>query len=102
MLAFQVQSVQYIAPGYEQALPPTVANASREDLQRMLMDSVRKTKARDKRITELTAEKDGLLAAQAASAPAENGGTTDHLQQQLQVAAPCLALGLRSVQAMQH
>ena len=67
-----------------QALPPSVANASREDLQRMLMDSLRKTKARDKRIADLAAEKESLIAAQAA-APTENGATTQHLEQQVQV-----------------
>ena len=71
-----------------QALPPSVANASREDLQRMLMDSLRKTKARDKRIADLTAEKDGLLAAAQSAqpeAPAENGDAAEHHAEQLQV-----------------
>ena len=68
-----------------QALPPSVANASREDLQRMLMDSLRKRKASDKRIADLIAEKENLLAAQAAKSGVltENGGL--ELQQGQQV-----------------
>lgn len=75
---------------FTQALPPGVANASREDLQRMLMDSLRKTKARDKRIADLTTEKEALAKAQAAAAseaPAENGNGSDDLQHELQASA---------------
>ena len=69
-----------------QALPPSVANASREDLQRMLMDSLRKTKARDKKLVEVTAERDALAAKQGSgAAPSENGASEEHLQQQMQV-----------------
>ena len=52
----------------------------------MLMDSLRKTKARDKRIADLTAEKENLLQAQTAASPQlENGAATDHLEHELQV-----------------
>lgn len=37
------------------ALPPSVANASLEELQKLFVDSLKKLKARDKRIAELTA-----------------------------------------------
>ncbi|KAK9809711.1 hypothetical protein WJX73_008782 [Symbiochloris irregularis] len=67
------------------ALPPSVANASREDLQRMLMDSVRKTKARDKRIAEVTAERDALAAKhEAAAGASENGGPSTAVEQEVQ------------------
>lgn len=36
-------------------LPPSLANATPEELQRLIVDSLRKLKSRDKRITELTA-----------------------------------------------
>lgn len=62
-----------------------MANATREDLQRMLMDSLRKRKASDKRIADLTAEKESLLAAQAATGalPTENGGLQEEQPQQV-------------------
>lgn len=63
-----------------------MANASKEDLQRMLMDSVRKTKARDKRIAEISAERDELAAKQQQMAgAAENGISGTALQQEIQV-----------------
>ena len=36
-------------------LPPSVANASLEELQKLFVDSLKKLKARDRRIAELTA-----------------------------------------------
>ncbi len=36
-------------------LPPSLANATPAELQRLIVDSLRKLKSRDKRITELTA-----------------------------------------------
>lgn len=51
----------------------------------MLMDSVRKTKARDKKIAEITAERDELAAKSAGVT--ENGLSSPVLDQELQVSA---------------
>ena len=45
-----------------QAMPPKVAAASREDLQKMLVDTLRKLKRGDKRLAELKAENEALQA----------------------------------------
>ena len=54
----------------QQAMPPKVAAASREELQKMLMDTLRKLKRADKRLGELKAENEAL---QARTGPQENG-----------------------------
>ena len=58
------------------ALPPKIAAAGKEELQKMLIDSLRKLKARDKRLAELKADNEGLLRASAQ----ENGAPKYHVQ----------------------
>lgn len=41
-------------------LPASIANASLEELQKLFVDSLKKLKARDKKITELNASQDSL------------------------------------------
>lgn len=41
-------------------MPASVANASLEELQKLFVDSLKKLKARDKKISELTASQDNL------------------------------------------
>ena len=58
------------------ALPPKIAAAGKEELQKMLMDSLRKLKARDKKLAELKAENDG----HSRLGPQENGTPNSHLK----------------------
>ena len=92
--------------GMLQALPPSVANASKEDLQRMLMDSLRKTKARDKRIADLTAEKEALQSAaatpKAEPESLENGAATEHLEEQLKVILSSTTFLMPPEEAIKH
>ena len=58
------------------ALPPKIAAAGKEELQKMLIDSLRKLKARDKRLAELKADNEGLVHA----STQENGAPNHHVQ----------------------
>lgn len=79
------------------ALPPSVANASLEELQKLFVDSLKKLKARDKRIAELTAagEKTAAelvaLQGRAQDAKSSSGApdTKAALESQLQVSQDC-------------
>lgn len=64
-------------------LPASIANASLEELQRLFVDSLKKLKARDKKIAELTASHEALQGQTSQQAPAV--GLADN-QQQLQAA----------------
>ena len=46
------------------ALPPSIANLSLEDSQKLNVDTLKKLKARDKKIAELTAINEKLTAVQ--------------------------------------
>lgn len=75
-------------------LPPSVANASHEELQRVLLDALKKLKARDRKIAELSTALEKAAEGAPAEPPAEqpNGQDTAALERQLQVAIPLLAL----------
>lgn len=72
-----------VRPISKSQLPASIANASLEELQRLFVDSLKKLKARDKRIADLTASQEALQgqASQQASA-----SSLADLQQQLQTA----------------
>ena len=71
------------------ALPPSVANASHGELQRVLVETLKKLKARDRKIAELTAAL-GKAEGNHAEPPAEQANGQDRavLEEQLQVALP--------------
>lgn len=48
----------------KQALPPSIANLSLEESQKLNFDTLKKLKSRDKKIAELTAANEKLTAAQ--------------------------------------
>jgi len=48
----------------KQALPPSIANLSLEESQKLCLDTLKKLKARDKKIAELAAANENLTAAQ--------------------------------------
>jgi hypothetical protein len=64
-----------------------VANASREDLQKLLMDSLKKLKTRDKRIAEMTAASEKAAAEHAQSAELAESSPDKNTAQELQVSS---------------
>ena len=62
-----------------------MANASREDLQKLLMDSLKKLKTRDKRIAEMTAASEKAAAEHAQSAELAESSPDKNTAQELQV-----------------
>lgn len=73
-----------VRPISKSQLPASIANASLEELQKLFVDSLKKLKARDKKIADLTASQEALQgqALQQASA-----SSLADLQQQLQTAS---------------
>lgn len=66
----------------KQTLPPSIANLSLEESQKLNLDTLKKLKARDKKIVELTAANEKLTAVQ----QTEGGsGSTHDLQAALEV-----------------
>lgn len=85
-------------PNAKSQLPTSIANASLEELQKLFVDSLKKLKARDKKIVELTAHQESLQtqlvdAQSSAAAPAESA--RQDLEQGLQSA-------LEEAQAANH
>lgn len=73
-----------VRPVSKSQLPPSIASASLEDLQKLFVDSLKKLKARDKKIADLTASHEALqgqIAHQASADPFAD------LQHQLQTAS---------------
>lgn len=71
-------------PASKSQLPTSIASASLEDLQKLFVDSLKKLKARDKKIADLTASHEALQGQIVQQASADD--ITD-LQHQLQTAA---------------
>ena len=72
-----------VRPISKSQLPASIANASLEELQKLFVDSLKKLKARDKRIADLTASQEAL---QGQAAQASASSLAD-LQQQIQTAS---------------
>lgn len=70
-------------PTSKAQLPASIANASLEELQKLFVDSLKKLKARDKKIAELAASHEALEGQIGQQAPAD---VSKDLQQQLQAA----------------
>lgn len=70
-----------VRPTSKSQLPASIANASPEELQKLFVDSLKKLKARDKRIADLTASQEALQGQAPQQAPVAD------LQQQLQKAS---------------
>lgn len=73
-----------VRPTSKSQLPASIANASLEELQKLFVDSLKKLKARDKRIADLTASQEALQGQAPQQAPAP---LLADLQQQLQKAS---------------
>lgn len=75
-------------PAGKVQLPASIANASLEELQKLFVDSLKKLKARDKKISELTASQENFQhqLAQAESNHAEPGNSNEEVEQRLQSA----------------
>lgn len=69
-------------PSSKAQLPASVANASLEELQKLFVDSLKKLKARDRRIAELSASNEGLQN----QASQKEKASQQQLQQQLESA----------------
>lgn len=69
-----------VRPTSKSQLPASIANASLEELQKLFVDSLKKLKARDKKIADLTASQEALQGQAPQQAPVAD------LQQQLQKA----------------
>ena len=67
-----------VRPSSKSQLPASIASASLEELQKLFVDSLKKLKARDKRIADLTASQEALQGRLAQQTPLED------LEQQLQ------------------
>ena len=72
-----------IRPASKAQLPASIANASLEELQKLFVDSLKKLKARDKKIADLTASHEALQGQTSQEVPAT---ALANLQQQLQEA----------------
>lgn len=73
-----------VRPTSKSQMPASLANASLEDLQKLFVDSLKKLKARDKRIADLTASQEALHGQAPQQAPAT---LLADLQQQLRKAS---------------
>lgn len=75
-------------PAGKAQLPASIANASLEELQKLFVESVKKLKARDKKIIELNANQDSLQQqlTEAHSNQAGYGTAAAELEQKLQAA----------------
>ena len=69
-------------PSSKAQLPASVANASLEELQKLFVDSLKKLKARDRRIAELSASNESL----SNQASSKENASKQLLQQQLESA----------------
>ena len=67
------------------ALPASIANATLEELQKLFVDSLKKLKARDKKIAELNASQEAIQ--QQVSQSATANISLEELQQQLKSAS---------------
>ena len=70
-------------PNAKSQLPASIANASLEELQKLFVDSLKKLKARDKRITELSANQESLQT-QLTKAQSSESSTADSARQELE------------------
>lgn len=80
------------SPSKKVALPPSIANASLEELQKLFVDSLKKLKARDRKIAELTSAVENQQVAvngpgSASDASHKVDPDLDNLEQQLQEAS---------------
>ena len=75
-------------PAGKAQLPASIANASLEELQKLFVDSLKKLKARDKKIIELNANQDSLQQqlTEAQSNQTGYGTAAAELEQKLQAA----------------
>ena len=82
-----MMGVVHMQEAKRSALPPSVANASHEELQRVLIDALKKLKARDRKIAELTAALGKAAEGTHTEPPGDQGNGQDKaaLEQQLQV-----------------